>query len=322
MALTPVPAPADTAARGGLVTVTPVHDPAELAAAYALRRTVFVGEQGVAPEIERDDLDDSADHVIAYGGARVVGTGRLVVRADGTGVIGRMAVLAEARRGRVGRAVLTALERRARQRGLRAVELHAQTHARGFYARAGYSAYGEEYLEAGIPHVTMRKPLPVVRPATDADSAALVDLIAGCWREYPGCVMDVDGEEPWLRAPATAYAERDGVFEVVELDGEFVGCVGWQPEGDGVVSLHSLYVAAPARRRGLGAELVARVEAAAGQRGAVRVELWSDSRFADAHRLYERLGYTRLAATRELHDRSATVEYAYAKPLAGGGSGS
>ena len=39
------------------------------------------------------------------------------------------------------------------------VELHAQVHAAGFYDRAGYSPYGDRYLEAGIEHVSMRKEL-------------------------------------------------------------------------------------------------------------------------------------------------------------------
>jgi len=297
------------------VTATLVTEAAELAAAYAVRRAVFVEEQGVSPEIERDDLDGSADHVVVRDHGEVVATGRLVVRADGTGLIGRMAVLAGARGTGTGAAVLRALESRARERGRRAVELHSQSQARGFYERAGYTAYGAEYVEAGIPHICMRKALPVVRPARDADSAALIALIEGCWAAYPGCVMDVDGEEPWLRAPASAYAARDGVLEVVELDRQVVACVGLQPEGPDAVSLHSLYVAAPARRRGLGAELVERVEAAARRRDATRVTLWSDRRFTDAHRLYQRLGYARLAACRELHDRSNTVEYAFAKDL-------
>lgn len=298
------------------MTAGPVEGGAELAAAYGLRRTVFVDEQGVDPGIERDDLDDLADHVVGRrSGGRVIGTGRLVVRPDGTGVIGRMAVLPEARGTGVGAEVLRALEARARERGLRAVELHAQAHARSFYGRAGYAAYGEEFLEAGIPHVSMRKALPVFRPAVDADSVALIELIAACWAEYPGCVMDVDGEEPWLRAPASAYAVLGGIFEVVELDGEIVACAGLQPDGPEVVSLHSLYVAPAARRHGLGAELVDRVEIQASRRGATRVELWSDSRFSEAHRLYERLGYTRLPGSRELHDRSNTVEYHFAKTL-------
>jgi predicted GNAT family N-acyltransferase len=59
-----------------------------------------------------------------------------------------------------GAAVLEELHRQAVRRGVTAIELHAQVSARGFYERAGYTAVGEEYEEAGIPHVTMRRPLP------------------------------------------------------------------------------------------------------------------------------------------------------------------
>jgi predicted GNAT family N-acyltransferase len=55
--------------------------------------------------------------------------------------------------------VLAELHRRARERGLTEVELHAQVGARGFYERAGYTAVGDEYVEAGIVHVTMRRAL-------------------------------------------------------------------------------------------------------------------------------------------------------------------
>jgi predicted GNAT family N-acyltransferase len=52
------------------------------------------------------------------------------------------------------------LHREASRLGLTEVELHAQLTARGFYERAGYVAVGEEYEEAGIRHVTMRRSLP------------------------------------------------------------------------------------------------------------------------------------------------------------------
>jgi predicted GNAT family N-acyltransferase len=55
--------------------------------------------------------------------------------------------------------VLAVLHREALRLGLREVELHAQLSARGFYERAGYAPLGEEYEEAGIRHVTMRRRL-------------------------------------------------------------------------------------------------------------------------------------------------------------------
>jgi predicted GNAT family N-acyltransferase len=293
------------------------------AGARALRHEVFVGEQGLAGDLERDGRDDTAEHAVVTGPDGVVAaTGRLLDSGPpaAVAVVGRVAVRADRRGQGLGLTVMAALERRAAERGLVAVELHAQLDAAGFYRRQGYVACGEPYVEAGIGHVTMRKEmLPGIRPVRDADGPALARLIGAVWAEYPGCVLDIDGEEPWLRAPATAYEHQGGEFWVIpEPDdpGSLLACAGLRPgSSPGVVELKSLYVAAAARRRGFGAALVWRVERAARAMGATRIELWSDTRFHDAHRLYERLGYTRTGPTRSLNDRSATTEHHFTHPL-------
>ncbi len=304
-----------------LTEVGPPRDDAERRAAAAVRHEVFVVGQGVPADLEADGLDAAADHVVARVDGAVVATGRLV---DGTVVAGlapgevkvqRMAVHASARGRGAGLAVLRGLEARARERGAAAVVLSAQTAARGFYERAGYAAAGPEFLEAGIAHVAMRRALPVVRDLRESDSAALTRLIGGCFAEYPGCVLGLDDLDRWLLAPRSAYDAWGGRMWLVELDGEVLGCCGVKPLGDGAVELKSLYVAAPARRQGIAAHLVGLVETQAREWGASRVELWSDTRFADAHRLYERLGYARRAETRELHDLSGTTEYGFTKDL-------
>ncbi|RFU22606.1 GNAT family N-acetyltransferase [Geodermatophilus marinus] len=133
---------------------------ADLPEVAALRTRVFVEEQGVPAEVERDALDATAVHALARDErGRVVATGRLVERG-GVAVVGRMAVDAAARGRGYGAAVLAVLHRQALARGLAEVELHAQVSARGFYERAGYTAVGDEYEEAGIAHVTMRRTLP------------------------------------------------------------------------------------------------------------------------------------------------------------------
>ena len=129
--------------------------PEDMPAAFALRHEVFVIGQGVQPELELDELDAVSDHAVALLGGVVVGTGRLLP----TATIGRMAVAEAVRGQRVGAAVLECLEQRAKERGFGVVELHAQVHAAGFYDKAGYTRYGEVYLEAGIEHLSMRKEL-------------------------------------------------------------------------------------------------------------------------------------------------------------------
>ena len=143
--------------------------PDDLDAVFALRYAVFVIGQDVPVELERDELDAGADHAVALVAGTVVGTGRLVdgrIDEQGTlepgtpgtvGTVGRMAVADDARGAGVGRALLDLLVTRAQERGLPAVELHAQLHARGFYERAGFTPFGEVYLEAGIEHQGMRR---------------------------------------------------------------------------------------------------------------------------------------------------------------------
>jgi predicted GNAT family N-acyltransferase len=120
----------------------------------ALRTRVFVQEQGVPAEIEQDALDATAVHVLSRDeSGRVVATGRLLVGEPTT--IGRMAADPAVRGRGHGRAVLEELHRQAAMRGVTEIALHAQLTARGFYERAGYTAVGEVYEEAGIAHVTM-----------------------------------------------------------------------------------------------------------------------------------------------------------------------
>jgi predicted GNAT family N-acyltransferase len=145
------------------------EEPADLQACFAVRKEVFVGEQGVPEDIEYDEYDAVAVHVLAVReDGTPLGTGRLLhgeaaaAKVDGdltVGSLGRLAVAPEARGLGVGVALVRAIEDAARARGLAAVDLHAQTHALGFYERLGYEAYGPEYPEAGIPHRAMRRAL-------------------------------------------------------------------------------------------------------------------------------------------------------------------
>lgn len=163
-----------------------------------------------------------------------------------------------------------------------------------------------------------------IRPGTDADSAPLIALIGDVFGEYAGCVLDVDGEMPELRAPATDMAEAGGLFWVAEVAGELVGTVSCRPTGvSGVLELKRLYVRANQRRQGLARHLAALVEDAACDAGCPMIELWSDSRFTAAHAFYARQGFRRGPERRFLHDLSATWEFYFWKQVGGwkGGNG-
>jgi putative acetyltransferase len=148
-----------------------------------------------------------------------------------------------------------------------------------------------------------------IRDVRDEDSEAIIALIARVFAEYPGCVLDVDREEPELRCPASSF---DG-FWVVARGGEILGTIAYADLGGRRVELKKLYLDRGVRGRGLARRLVEVVEARARDLGARTIELWSDTRFEEAHGFYERMGYSRTGRTRDLHDLSRTTEYQFVK---------
>ena len=122
---------------------------------FGIRKTVFVVEQSVPEDIELDELDPDAQHVLAFIDGVPVGTGRITSQ----GRIGRMAVLSEYRGHGVGREILLALVEMGRNYGIDRLCLSAQCHAIPFYERMGFVAQGDIYEEAGIPHRWMEQPL-------------------------------------------------------------------------------------------------------------------------------------------------------------------
>jgi len=157
----------------------------------------------------------------------------------------------------------------------------------------------------------------MIRPGRDTDAAGFIALIGGCWAEYPGCILDVEGELPELRALATHYAARDGALWAAEREGRVIGMVATRPIGDGGWEICRLYLDAAARGTGLGQRLVGTAEAHARAAGATRFVLWTDTRFTRAHAFYEKSGYVRQGPIRILDDLSQSLEFRYAKPVAG-----
>ncbi len=125
-------------------------------AAFELRFEVFVDEQGVPRELELDELDPGATHLVAILDDRVIGTLRLLEH-DGDAKIGRVAVRAALRRAGVGARLMARAEAIARARGFAEIVLHAQVAVAGFYRQLGYVEEGDLFDEAGIPHIAMRK---------------------------------------------------------------------------------------------------------------------------------------------------------------------
>ena len=127
-----------------------------------IRFAVFVQEQHVSEDLERDSLDADPSqvvHVLAQtASGEAIGTARLLLEVP-MPRIGRMAVLRAWRGKGVGTAMLEFLCADAKARGYHHVRLNSQTHATPFYYKQGFLSHGSGFLEAGIPHLEMRREL-------------------------------------------------------------------------------------------------------------------------------------------------------------------
>ncbi len=143
----------------GRYTVVKVASDEEYEAALRIRFEVFVNEQHVPPEEELDAYDDSAQHFLVRLGGEAIGTARLIEKEGGVGKVGRVAILQQHRGQGAGALLMQAVEAFAAQLGLQQLILDAQLQALPFYERLGYRAEGEEFLDAGIAHLRMRRSL-------------------------------------------------------------------------------------------------------------------------------------------------------------------
>jgi predicted GNAT family N-acyltransferase len=144
-----------------MVDVREAATESKRADALAVRRAVFVDEQGVPEEVEVDGRDDEAILFVAYDAdSRPVGAARVRKLDDETGKVERVAVVRDRRGEGLGRALMSKLEATASDRGLERLVMHAQTSVEEFYHRLGYETTSDVFEEAGIDHVEMEASLP------------------------------------------------------------------------------------------------------------------------------------------------------------------
>lgn len=142
----------------------------------AVREAVFIVEQNIPEAIEFDSVDPVCYHFIARDDQHeAIGAARLTPDHK----LGRMAVLANWRGKGVGKALLLAVLDKARKLGWTELTLNAQTEVLGFYEKFGFAKEGAVFMEANIPHQTMRLPLePIVQSSRPAPKLrdALVEI--------------------------------------------------------------------------------------------------------------------------------------------------
>lgn len=152
-----------------------------------------------------------------------------------------------------------------------------------------------------------------LRLGRDSDAEEIIELIRGVYAEYPGCILDVPGEEPELLEVATAFAKRNGAFWVATHEERIVGCLAYREADNGGWELKKLYVRKVHRRGGVARRLMSLIEEKASKAGVSHLVLWTDTRFVEAHAFYEALGYERTGRDRLLHDVSESTEIEYLK---------
>ncbi|AXI08808.1 GNAT family N-acetyltransferase [Oceanobacillus zhaokaii] len=130
----------------------------ELQQAYKVRMEVFVNEQKVPEEIEIDEHEDAATHFIGYEGAKPIAASRLRF-VEEYGKLERICILKDYRGKSHGMEIINAMESVIIDKGYKQAKLNAQTQAEGFYQKLGYDTVSGDFLDAGIPHVTMIKQL-------------------------------------------------------------------------------------------------------------------------------------------------------------------
>lgn len=119
----------------------------------AIREAVFVREQGVPAELEWDEIDATCRHALALSlKGDAIGCGRILPN----GHIGRISVMPQWRKQKVGTAIMEALLNEAHSRGYKIVDVDAQTHAVPFYESFGFIRQGEQFIDAGLPHIKMK----------------------------------------------------------------------------------------------------------------------------------------------------------------------
>ena len=150
-----------------------------------------------------------------------------------------------------------------------------------------------------------------IRPATDDDGPALKPLIADIFADYDNCHF-VDEEMPELAHPASYYAALGGQMWVAESDGELVGSLAvGESLTPGVFELFKVYVSKKARGQGLAWSMYNLATDLVDSREGHTLKLWTDTRFVEGHKFYEKVGFKRVPVTRYLNDASDTWEYCY-----------
>ena len=134
------------------IEIKQITNSADLEQAFAIRRQVFCIEQNVSEEIEMDEFDEDATHILAYINDNPVGTARWRFTEDGA-KMERFAVLNEYRGKGIGEALVNYTL--GKLKDYDCIYLNAQESVIKFYEKFGFDVVGDRFYEADILHKMM-----------------------------------------------------------------------------------------------------------------------------------------------------------------------
>lgn len=130
-------------------------NPALVVDAFDLRQQVFTQEQGFPADIDVDEYDDAALHVVLYLNQQPAAVLRCVFLDDGLIKVGRVAVQKTHRGKGLGREMMKFVQQYGAENQHQKIGLSAQYTAIAFYQSLGYQTEGEMYDEDGMDHIFM-----------------------------------------------------------------------------------------------------------------------------------------------------------------------
>lgn len=126
--------------------------------ALKIRYDVFIKEQQVPEELEIDELETRAEHMVMYEHDQPVGTGRIYESEKGVYKIQRVAIDKRYRGQGIGFLLMKEIENHIGKKHANAeIILDAQIHALPFYQKLGFVSEGPVFMDAGISHKKMSK---------------------------------------------------------------------------------------------------------------------------------------------------------------------
>jgi predicted GNAT family N-acyltransferase len=151
-------------------TILPVNWQEQREALQHIRTRVFIEEQQVPEEDEWDGLDENAQHfLVKLPDNQSIATARVLTEKDQNGNpryhIGRVAVMNNYRNHGIGHHLMCRVvdwcqqgnqDKEPEPAAQAEIYLHAQISRVHFYEQLKFVTEGSEFIDAGIPHITMR----------------------------------------------------------------------------------------------------------------------------------------------------------------------